>query len=73
MVTLNIVGNLIALFVIKSLIAVAVVTIIFTIAGQIIGFSFLSKEIPVNYKDVFKYGFRFYLDAYHQHIRPKKR
>jgi O-antigen/teichoic acid export membrane protein len=72
MVTLNIVGDLIALFVIKSLIAVAIVTIIFTIAGQIIGFSFLSKEIPVNYKDLFKYGFRFYLDAYNQHIKQKK-
>lgn len=72
MVTLNIVGDLIALFVLKSVIAVAVVTIIFTIAGQIIGFRFLSKEVPVNYRDVFKYGFRFYLDAYHQHIKAKK-
>lgn len=71
MASLNITGDLIALYVFKSLIAVAFVTILFTIAGQVIGFRFLNREIPVNYRQIFVYGWRFYLDAWHSHVKPK--
>jgi O-antigen/teichoic acid export membrane protein len=71
MASLNIAGDLVALYVFKSLIAVAFVTILFTIAGQVIGFRFLNREIPVNYRQIFVYGWRFYLDAWHSHVKPK--
>jgi O-antigen/teichoic acid export membrane protein len=72
MVILNIIGDLIALYVFQSLIAVAIVTIIFTIVGQMIGFTFLRKEIPVKYLDILKYGIRFYTDAYQTHIKKRR-
>ncbi len=72
MVILNIIGDLIALYIFKSLIAVALVTILFTIVGQIVGFRFLTKEIPVNYLDIFKYGIQFYKDAYLKYFKSKK-
>lgn len=71
MAGLNIIGDLIALFVIKSLIAVALVTILFTIVGQLVGFGYLRKEIPVNYSEIFRYGIKFYTDAYHHHFKLK--
>lgn len=64
MVVLNIIGDLIALFVFKSIIWVAIVTILFTIVGQMVGFRYLNKEIPVRYLSIFKYGINFYLNAY---------
>lgn len=64
MVALNIIGDLIALYVFKSLIMVAVVTILFTIVGQMVGFHFLNKEIRVNYLSIFRHGYHFYLHAY---------
>ncbi len=70
---LNIIGDLIALYVFESLIAVAIVTIIFTVIGQIIGFSYLAKEIPVNFKEIFKYGFRFYHDTYRKFLIPRRK
>jgi O-antigen/teichoic acid export membrane protein len=72
MVLLNIIGDLIALYVFESLIAVAIVTIIFTVIGQIIGFSYLAKEIPVNFKEIFKYGFRFYHDTYRKFLISRR-
>jgi O-antigen/teichoic acid export membrane protein len=66
MVVLNIIGDLIALYIFKSLIMVAVVTILFTIVGQMVGFHFLNKEIEVRYFNIFKHGYQFYLHAYHE-------
>lgn len=71
MVVLNIIGDLVALFVFKSIVMVALVTILFTIAGQIVGFRYLNKEIPVNYPDIFKCGFNFYKDLYTQNLKKK--
>ncbi|MCF8365353.1 MAG: oligosaccharide flippase family protein [Bacteroidales bacterium] len=69
MALLNIVGDLVALYIFKSLIAVALVTILFTVIGQIVGFQYLSKEIPVNYREIFKYGFNFYKEAFKQYVK----
>lgn len=73
MVILNIIGDLIALYILNSLIAVALVTIIFTIIGQIIGFRYLIKEIPVEFKNIFKYGYRFYQDAFRRYFSHQKK
>jgi len=72
MVILNIIGDLIALYVFKSLILVAFVTILFTIVGQIIGFAFLNKEMPVKYLSIFKNGIQFYLHAYRKLVKIQK-
>jgi len=72
MASLNIIGDLIALYVFNSLIMVAMVTIIFTIVGQIIGFQYLKKEIPVGYFNIFKYGYNFYRHAYHEIVKGNK-
>lgn len=72
MVFLNILGDLAALYIFKSLIAVALVTILFTVVGQIVGFRFLIKEIPVDYREIFKYGYRFYANAAAHYFKTTK-
>jgi O-antigen/teichoic acid export membrane protein len=44
----NVIGDIIAIFVFKSLILVAVVTIFFTIAGQFLGWYFVSRYLPIS-------------------------
>lgn len=73
MAALNIIGDLIALYVFKSLIVVALVTILFTIVGQIIGFQYLNKEIPVRYFNIFKNGYAFYVHAFRAMKKGDKR
>lgn len=70
MTTANIIGDVIAVFVmirlfpeitdIQILIMVAVVTIIMTIIGQIAGFYYVTKNVPVKYLHIFKYGIFFF-------------
>lgn len=60
MVIANVVGDLIAIFVFKSLILVAVSSIIFTIIGIWLGMYFLNKELVLNYKEIFNAGIKFY-------------
>ena len=48
----NILGDVIAVFVFDSIIMVAVVTIIFTIAGQFLGWYYVSRYLPVNFIDL---------------------
>jgi O-antigen/teichoic acid export membrane protein len=69
MVSLNVIGDLIALFILKSLIAVALVTILFTIIGQILGFHYFNKEIRIKYSDIFRYGIAFYVNGYKSFIK----
>lgn len=66
MVVLNVVGDLIALFILQSIIAVALVTIVFTITGLVVGFNFLNKEIPIRYSEIIKHGIAFYQNAANQ-------
>lgn len=60
MVSANIIGDLIAVFVFKSLIGVAVVTIIFTFLGVIIGYRYLTKELQLNVRLIWVEGWKVY-------------
>lgn len=60
MVVLNITGDIIAIFIYKSLELVAVASIIFTIAGIFYGFYLLNKELTLSYSLIFKEGITFY-------------
>ncbi len=66
MVMANIIGDLIAVFVFKSLVLVAVVTVIFTLIGVLVGFYYLHKAIKLNPVKIFSEGFYFYLNAFKQ-------
>lgn len=60
MVIANIAGDIIAVFLFKSLIMVAVSSIFFTIIGIYTGMHFLNKEINIEYKEIFIKGKLFY-------------
>ncbi len=60
MALLNIIGDLIAIYIFNSLILVAVVTIIFTIVGLFVGYHYLNLEISMNFREIFIKGFNFY-------------
>lgn len=49
----NIIGDIIAVFVFDSIIMVAVVTIIFTIAGQFLGWYYVSRYLPIKLSAMF--------------------
>lgn len=60
MVIANILGDLIAVFVFKSLMLVAVSSIIFTAIGIWLGMYFLNKEVSLQYREIFISGIKFY-------------
>ena len=64
MVVANIVGDLIAIFIFKSLPLVAVASILFTSIGVWVGYRFLHKELQLNEKLVFTAGIDFYKEMY---------
>ena len=64
MVITNVVGDLIAIFVFKSLEAVAIASIIFTALGVWLGYYFLDKELSLDHRSTFTYGINFYRDMY---------
>jgi hypothetical protein len=68
MVTANIIGDLIAVFVFRSLVLVAVGSILFTILGIVVGMFFLNKELSVSYKQIFVSGAAFYSRLYQKLI-----
>lgn len=75
MVIANVIGDLIAVFIFKSLIAVAIASVLFTILGAWIGFYFLNKEIPIENLKIFTSGFDFYMKMYKKMLlkdMPKK-
>ncbi|GAB5563753.1 MAG: hypothetical protein Wins2KO_08160 [Winogradskyella sp.] len=71
MLTTNIVGDLIAVFVFKSLEMVALFTLVFTAIGIVLGIFFLNKEIKISGKDLIKHANMFYLELW-QKVRSKK-
>lgn len=71
MVIANVVGDLIAVFVFKSLIAVAIASVIFTIIGVWMGFYFLDKDLHINNLKIFTSGFEFYRDMYKKMLKLK--
>jgi O-antigen/teichoic acid export membrane protein len=60
MVVANIAGDLIAIFIFKSLILVAVSSIIFTLLGIWIGMIFLNKQLSLQFSQIFIEGIHFY-------------
>lgn len=64
MVTTNVIGDLVAIFVFESLAMVAVASIIFTAVGAWIGYRFLNKEIPLNQKELFSSAKIFYREIF---------
>lgn len=66
MVIANITGDLVAVFLFKSLLLVAVSSILFTIAGIVIGMKFLNKELSLQYSGIFSEGIKFYRSMFHK-------
>lgn len=60
MLALNLTGDFIAVFVFQSLVMVAVISIIFTLAGMMIGWRYLQKKFMLNPFDLFSKGIGFY-------------
>lgn len=60
MVLANVIGDLIAIFVFKSLLLVAVASILFTLVGIWLGMYFLNKELTLSFKEIFSSGLQFY-------------
>ncbi|MFD1293692.1 lipopolysaccharide biosynthesis protein [Lutibacter holmesii] len=69
MVIANVVGDLIAIFIFKSLLLVAVASIFFTLVGIWMGMYFLNKELTLSYRKIFSSGIRFYADLYNKAIK----
>ena len=64
MVIFNVVGDLVAIFIFKSLALVAVGSIMFTIIGIWVGFIYLNRELSINYLSIFTKGIDFYKSMY---------
>jgi O-antigen/teichoic acid export membrane protein len=73
MVIANVIGDLIAIFIFKSLALVAVASILFTALGIWVGFYYLSKELILNYMQIFTSGIDFYKSMYHKLINRRMR
>ncbi len=66
MVIANVVGDLIAIFIFKSLSLVAVASIFFTAIGIGVGYYYMDKELSLNYRYIFTSGIDFYKSIYDQ-------
>ncbi|MFD1613458.1 lipopolysaccharide biosynthesis protein [Gelatiniphilus marinus] len=66
MLIANVIGNLIAIFIFKSLIMVAIASIVFTIIGIWMGMYFLNKELSLSFKAIFTSGILFYLTLFNK-------
>lgn len=71
MALINIIGDLIAIYIFKSIAGVALATILVTLAGMIIGISYLNQEISVKFFPIFTEGYNFYKDLSHKITRHK--
>ena len=71
MVVANVTGDLIAIFIFKSLILVALSSIIFTVLGIWLGMYFLSRELSLQYKEIFMAGIQFYKSLFHKLMTKK--
>lgn len=66
MVVANITGDLLSIFVFKSLLLVAVSSVLFTLLGIWIGMIFLNRELSLQYSEIFTGGFRFYMSLFNK-------
>ncbi|OYT17781.1 MAG: hypothetical protein B7C24_00530 [Bacteroidetes bacterium 4572_77] len=60
MVVANIIGDLIAVFIFKSLFAVAIATIVFTVIGMLVGYYYLNKELDLKFRLIWIEGWKVY-------------
>jgi O-antigen/teichoic acid export membrane protein len=70
MVITNVIGDIIAVFIFKSLLLVAIASILFTIIGIWVGFYFLDKELHLKYSRIFSSGLEFYQNMYEKIKTP---
>lgn len=61
MVIANLIGDLVAIFIFKSLLLVAIASIFFTIIGIWMGIYFFDKELSISFKEIFRSGVSFYI------------
>ena len=66
MVMANLIGDLVAIFIFKSLSLVAVATVLFTSIGIWVGFYFLNKELKLEFFKIFTFGLEFYRSMLHK-------
>ncbi|MGZ0016170.1 lipopolysaccharide biosynthesis protein [Yeosuana sp. AK3] len=66
MVVANVIGDLIAILVFKSLILVAIGSIFFTVLGIGLGMYFFDKELSLSFKEIFTSGLRFYISLFNK-------
>lgn len=71
MVIANVIGDLIAIFIFKSLLLVAVATVFFTLVGIWVGMYFLNKELTLSYKEIFSSGIDFYKTLFNKVTRNR--
>ena len=64
MVIANVVGDLVAVFIFKSLLLVAVGSILFAIIGVWVGFYLLDNELQLDYRKIVLNGIDFYKDLF---------
>ncbi len=64
MVIANVLGDVIAIFIFKSLPMVAVASILFTAIGVWVGYRFLNKELHIRQRLIFTSGIEFYTEMY---------
>lgn len=69
MVLFNVAGDLVAVFIFKSLALVAVGSILFTLIGIWVGFYYFSRELTLNYLQIFSRGIHFYKSIYYKTMR----
>jgi O-antigen/teichoic acid export membrane protein len=69
MVAANVIGDIIAIFVFKSLALVAVASIFFTIIGIWFGFYYMNKELSLNFRQIFTRGIEFYKMLYGKFLK----
>ena len=60
MLLTNLLGDIIAVFIFKSLELVAITSILFTLLGSYLGIYYLNKELQLSIKDILLYGLKFY-------------
>lgn len=64
MVVANVIGDLVAIFVFRSLPFLAVASILFSAIGVLVGYHFLNDELQLSQRKVFTAGIAFYKDIY---------
>jgi O-antigen/teichoic acid export membrane protein len=64
MVVANVIGDLIAVFVFKSLAVIAIASLLFTALGVWVGYYFMNRELGLDFRKIFSSGIEFYRTMY---------